>query len=466
MPPRRLDPTPERPPALAPAEDRYWDRDDLDRELHRVFDVCHSCRMCLSYCPSFPELFRRIDGQVAAGRAHGAEALDDGDLRAVVDACYQCKLCYVQCPYTADEGHPCLIDYPRVALRAKAQRARRDGVTLQDLLLGEPQALGAMTAGPQARLANLVSASRLVRAPAERLAGISAEFPLPPFATEPFEAWFRRHEQARDAREEATDAPVDEGLEVALFPTCYGSFNVTGPSVAAVRVLEAHGVRVHVPPGQTCCGMPNLDGGDVERAQAKARTNVRALLPLVRRGVPVLIPGPTCSYVLSKEYPGLLRTEEARALADASIDLMKWIDRELRRKKRLAPAKLPLGRLAYHAPCHLRAQKIAFPAAQILAALGAELTVVQQCSAVDGTWGMKSQWYELGRRYAQKMVRELREQRDEGAALAVTDCPLAALRIAREVEVPVLHPIEVLARAYGLDEPAPPRAPSPGRAAP
>jgi glycerol-3-phosphate dehydrogenase subunit C len=158
-----LDPNPRQKPCYSPTDDRYWDRDDLDYELHRVFDVCHSCRLCLSYCPSFPELFGRIDGYVAKGKAHGAERLDAEDIQAVVDACFQCKLCYIKCPYTEDEGHSWMLDYPRLALREKANRARRDGVTIQDKVLGEPQLLGALTAGPQAKIANLVSANRLLR---------------------------------------------------------------------------------------------------------------------------------------------------------------------------------------------------------------------------------------------------------------------------------------------------------------
>ena len=56
-----------------------------------------------------------------------------------------------------------MLDVPRLLTREKAQRARRNGVTLQDRVLGEPQLLGQMTAGPMARVANLVNANRLVR---------------------------------------------------------------------------------------------------------------------------------------------------------------------------------------------------------------------------------------------------------------------------------------------------------------
>jgi len=437
-----IDPNPKQKPTYAPIEDRYWDPVDLDQEIHRIFEVCHTCRMCLSYCPSFPDLFARVDGYIAKGKAVGAETLNAEDITSVVDHCFQCKLCYIKCPYTEDEGHSWLLDFPRIALREKALRARRDGVKLQDQFLGEPQLLGEMTAGPQARIANFVNANSLVRKGMEKAVGVSAKFPLPQFATVPFPKWFAEHLAA------AENEDLGENGEVVLFATCYLDYNTTGPAIAAVKVLEHNGVRVHQAEGQTCCGMPNLDGGDIPRAQEKARQNVAALIEHARAGRDIVVPGPTCSYMMSKEYEGLLGTEDAKLVASKVVDLMKWIDVNLRRTKKMKREfKNPLGKVALQAPCHLRAQKIAFPSVQILEATGAEVELIQQCSAVDGTWGMKEQYYQLGRRYAQKLLRDMREAE---AKLHVTDCPLSALRIHHELGVEVVHPIEALARAYGL----------------
>ena len=443
-----LDPNPKRPPAYSPTEERFWDAKDLEQEIKRIFDICHSCRMCLSYCPSFPDLFARVDGYIAKGVARGAETLNDADITSVVDNCYQCKLCYIKCPYTEDEGHNWLVDYPRIAMREKAVRARRDGVTLQDQVLGEPQLLGDLTAGPQANIANFVNVNRLVRKGVEATLGISARFPLPPFATQPFGAWWRDHEKKNASARGTTE--TGDRIEVALFPTCYGEYNTTGPAIAAVRVLEAHGIRVFYPEGMTCCGMPNLDGGDVPRAQQKVRDNVKALLPHVRAGRKVLVPGPTCSYMMTKEWAELVDDPEAKEVAAACMDLMKWVDVELRRKKKLKKkVKDALHRVAIQAPCHLRAQKIAFPSVQVLESLGAEVELVQECSAVDGTWGMKAQYYDLGRRYAMKMVRSMK---DAEAGTFVTDCPLSALRITHETGKPCMHPIEAVALALGLED--------------
>jgi glycerol-3-phosphate dehydrogenase subunit C len=63
---------------------------------------------------------------------------------------------------------------------------------------------------------------------------------------------------------------------------------------------------------------------------------------------------------------------------------------------------------------------------------------------------MKAQYYELGRKYAQKLKRGIENLEP---ALVVTDCPLSALRIQKENELTPLHPAEALARAYGIKEP-------------
>src|SRR5579859_604715 len=159
----KIDLRPAQPPAASPNEDRYWDPRDLEAEMRRTFEICHGCRMCVGYCGTFPDLFARVDRDIEQRGATGAELLDAEAFASASELCWQCKLCYVKCPYTKDEGHEWQLDVPRMLLREKAQRARRDGVTLQDRVLGEPQLMRRMTAGPQARIANFVTANRLVR---------------------------------------------------------------------------------------------------------------------------------------------------------------------------------------------------------------------------------------------------------------------------------------------------------------
>ena len=105
---------PAQPPAVDPNDSRYWDARDLEQELRRTFQICHECRMCVTYCGSFPLLFDAVDRDIEAGRAEGAELLGPDTVRAVTDHCWQCKLCYIKCPYTEDEGARELLDFPRL----------------------------------------------------------------------------------------------------------------------------------------------------------------------------------------------------------------------------------------------------------------------------------------------------------------------------------------------------------------
>jgi glycerol-3-phosphate dehydrogenase subunit C len=434
---------PARPPATSPSDDRYWDERDLEAELRRTFQVCHECRMCVNYCGSFPELFARVDRDIEAGKALGAEALDDGDMREVVDRCWQCKVCYIKCPYTPDEGASELLDFPRLMLREKVVRARREGVSLLDRALGEPQRIGALGSGIAAPLGNFVQTSRLLRKVQEKAVGISADFPLPAFKQQTFRSWLKRHREPPRA---------GEAGEVVLFTTCYGEYHVPEVPIAAVRVLEHASFRVRVV-DETCCGMPNLDGGDLAGFRQKVRANVAALLPLVRAGARVLVTQATCGYTLKREWIENADEPGAREIAAATFDLMEFL--ELERKEKRLPTEFDegLGTVAYHAPCHLRAQKIGSPGARLLGRIpDTEVRVVEQCSAVDGTWGMKARWYEMGRRYAQKLVRAVAEGEPD---LCVSDCGLSALRIQRETGRRTIHPVEALARAYGLDRAAP-----------
>jgi len=449
---------PKTPPAQAPSDPRFFDERDLEAELKRTFQICHECRMCVGFCGSFPDLFRRIDRDIESGRAEGAELLGAADFKSVVDECWQCKLCYVKCPYTKDDGAYELLDFPRLMGRAKAVEARRDGVPIVDRVLGEPQLVGALGAGFAAGPTNLINKNRLLRKVQEKVAGISSEFPLPPMASETFSSWFASHSKVSRAGEAGT---------VVLFSTCYGEFNTPGMAIAAVKVLEHNGFRVLMPGAPveegksatgeaTCCGMPNLDGGDVDAFVRKVQKNVDALYPQVKAGLKIVVPGPTCGYTMKREWPEYLPTAETRAVAEATMDLMEFLVDLGKKKKLVLEFKKELGAVAYHMACHLRAQKIGAPGQRVLSKVpGTDVTLVEECSAVDGTWGMKAAHYQTGRRYAQKLARGVI---DVEPSLVVSDCTLAGLRLDFEAKgagqaVKVVHPVEALALAYGIYEP-------------
>jgi glycerol-3-phosphate dehydrogenase subunit C len=437
---------PDQPPAASPNDPRYWDAVDLEGELKRVFQICHECRMCVGYCGTFPSVFAAVDRDIEKRGAEGAEKLTAPDFMRASDLCWQCKLCYIKCPYTEDEGASELLDFPRLMAREKAQRARREGVAVVDKVLGEPGVIGKLGGGVMAPLTNFVNRNRLMRKVAEMVTGVAAEFPLPPLDPEPFPRWMAKHQP-----------PLDAGAagEVILFSTCYGDYNQTSVSRAAVGVLEHQGYRVLRPQGEVCCGMPNLDGGDVDAMVKKVRANVEVLLPHVQAGKKIVVPAPTCSYTMRKEWPLYVDTPEVHAVSAATMDLMQFLDWLRRERKLKKDFKRSLGPVSYHTACHLRAQKIAYPGMRVLGLVpDTDVRLVEQCSAVDGTWGMKAEYYEMGRKYAQKLVDGIleddRDTPDGTKPLVVSDCALASLRILRETGRRVLHPVEAISEAYGL----------------
>jgi Fe-S oxidoreductase len=276
------------------------------------------------------------------------------------------------------------------------------------------------------------------------MVGIHKKRNLPRFHRQTFSTWFARR---RPVAAPAAGAPA----RVALFATCPVEYNEPAIGRATVAVLEHNGVDVALP-AQRCCGMPYLDGGAVEEARGLVRDNVRTLAAAVREGREIVSPGPTCSYMLKQEYPWLDGSEDAKLVAAHTRDLFEYLA-GLHAAGRLDTRfARPVGPITYHVPCHLRAQNIGTRSADVLRAIpGARVDVVERCSAVDGTWGFKKEYYELSLKVAQPLFDAIAAA---GAPVTATDCPLAALQIEQGTGVKARHPVQVLAEAYGLDDTA------------
>ncbi|PYN21487.1 MAG: anaerobic glycerol-3-phosphate dehydrogenase subunit C [Candidatus Rokuibacteriota bacterium] len=424
----------------------FWQLGAVDKELRRVYDVCGGCRRCLPLCPSFKVLFDRMDVDAVDG---DVEKLPASDVKEVVDLCYQCKLCFNHCPYTPP--HRWEIDFPRLMLRARAAEARKNGVTLQDRFLGNADLVGRL-GSLGAPLSNWMNELGVHRAFMQAIAGIHKKRNLPKFQRPTFTAWFKRHAKrtaapGSSARGRAP-APVPAARKVALFATCSVDYYEPATGRAAVRVLERNRVDVSLP-AQRCCGMPYLDGGAVDEAKALIRDNVRSLAAAVREGRQIVVPGPTCSYMLKREYPWLDGSDDAKLVAANTRDLFEYLAKLQAAGELDTNFARPVGAVTYHVPCHLRAQNIGHKSADVLGAIpGASVDVVEKCSAVDGTWGFKTEYYEL----SLKLAKPLFDAINTGAPTAATDCPLAALQIEHGTGRKSKHPIEVLAAAYGLED--------------
>jgi len=418
-----------------PNDPVYWDRKAVDAEIERVFEICHGCRLCFNLCPSFPALFKSVDGH-------------DGDVRKVsltetnevIDLCYQCKLCYVKCPYTPDDKHSFQLDFPRLMMRANAVRKKADPGTIRDRLrtamLTRPNLvgeIGGMTAG----VANWANRQAPLRWGMEMTLGIHRGKILPDFHGETFESW-------RTQR----GTPEGDPTQAVLFHTCFVNHNIPQLGRDIIEVFSKNGVSLGCPK-QNCCGMPAVEAGDIELAKSMARSNVESLFPYVADGRKVLAVNPTCSYMMRKEYAELLGTPEAKAFAAATMDVSEFLWQRKQQGNFNRDFLSSPGKIAYHVPCHLKAQNIGFRSRDVMRLIpGAQVRLVEQCSGHDGTWAMKKEFFPLSMLAGKKAFDEMREA---DAEVLATDCPLAAIQFDQALGVRPIHPIQVLARAYRPD---------------
>ncbi|HET9072436.1 MAG TPA: heterodisulfide reductase-related iron-sulfur binding cluster [Acidimicrobiales bacterium] len=430
-----------------PRHPAYFDETDLRGELTRVYDLCHGCRLCLSLCPSFPTLFDLIDAKDGA-----VDALTAAEQDRVVDECYQCKLCYVKCPYVPP--HEWELDFPRLMLRAEAVRRKHHGslrekVTTQ--ALGRTDLLGRV-ATATAPLTNkaLEQPGSAVRRVMDKVVGVAAERVLPPYARVRFTTWFKRRAAAGAAR-----LGRPEQGKAAIFPTCLVEYQAPGVGQDLVKVYERNGVSCSLVDGAGCCGAPFLHAGDFDGFLAQARRNVPALAAAVRAGRDIVVPQPTCGYVLKRDYPEYVDTADARLVGEHTFDASEY----LWRLHKGEGTQLDTGfagqvpaTTAYHVPCHLQAQNIGLRSRDLLKLTGTKVTVVNKCSGIDGMWGLRADNYELSRKVAQPLKAAL-EKAD--AEVVAGDCHLANGAIVQETGRAPRHPLQQLARAYGIEEEAP-----------
>ena len=423
--------------------DEFYDEQALYEELERVYDICHGCRRCFNLCHAFPTLFDAVD----ESESMELDTVPREVYWDVVDHCYLCDMCYMsKCPYVPP--HEWNVDFPHLMLRAKAQRFRKEGARKRDKILAATDKVGNLAGIPvvvQAVNATMKSSSG--RKLVEKMLDVHHEAPVPAYHAKTARKRLREHQNETGATAEAGATTTGK---VLLYTTCYGNRNLPELVEDLTAVLGHNGIPVAIAEKEVCCGMPKLELGDLEGVDQARRINIPILASWVDKGFDIVTPIPSCTLMYKQELPLMFPDDEdVIKVRDAMFDPFEYLMLRHKDGKLNTEFKHSLGDVAYQVPCHLRVQNIGLKTRDVLELVPeTKVQVIERCSGHDGTYAVKSEFHDVARKIARPVVGKVKKSE---AQHFVSDCPMAAEQIARDLDQHNAEsPIGLLKAAYGL----------------
>jgi Fe-S oxidoreductase len=430
----------------------FYDQAALEKEMERVFDICHGCRRCVSLCGSFPTLFDLVD----EGPTGELDGVPKEKYKAVVDQCYLCDMCFMtKCPYVPP--HEWNLDFPHLMLRAKAVHFHQHGASGTDKLLTSTDRIGMFAGIPiVTQTVNAMNKTAPVRKMLENVAGIDQKAWMPDFAPKKFRSTARSN----------TALPVIDGAKtpgkVAIYATCYINYNEPGVGHDLVKVLEHNAIPYVVLEKEACCGMPKLEIGDLASVAQLKNINAPVLARLAREGYAIVTPIPSCTLMFKQELP-LMFPEDAdlKLIQDAMWDPFEYL--VARHKDGLLKTDFregALGTVSYHIPCHGRVQNVGKKTEEFLKLVPkTTVNTVERCSGHSGLWGTRKEFHGMAMKIGKPVFKRMAEAKPDYVS---SDCQLAGHHIeqgialhAREAlggKAPTMaHPLTLARIAYGLD---------------
>ncbi|MFE3036301.1 FAD-binding and (Fe-S)-binding domain-containing protein [Streptomyces canus] len=450
------------------------DGGDFSAAVRRCVGVA-KCRTTASsgpavMCPSF-----RVTGEEAhstRGRARllhemlAGEPVTDGwrstEVRDALDLCLSCKGCRSDCPVGVD-----MATYKAEFLHHHYAGRRRPA---SHHSMGRlPEWLRRVDRVRAAAVVNALAAVRPFAALAKRLGGITPERRIPKVATETFSRWWDgRIAPARDAPGRSAS---DTGDLVILWPDTFTEHLSPSVGQAAVRVLEAAGLRVALPPtvhlekapvgdgrtvaldpvsllrgrGRVCCGLTYVSTGQLDRARTVLRRTLDLMTPVLDTRAPVVVLEPSCAAALRTDLPELLHDDpRAARLASRVLTFAEALER-------LAPDWRPpaLNRpVVGQTHCHQHAVLGDTTDRRLREAAGLTGDLSGGCCGLAGNFGFEKGHFEVSRACAEEqLLPSVRQAPRDAVVLA--DGFSCRTQLEQLAGVRGRHLAEVLAEALG-----------------
>jgi FAD/FMN-containing dehydrogenase/Fe-S oxidoreductase len=416
-------------------------------EIESSARTCNGCGICRTTSPDtrMCPIFRMNPREEASPRAKAniLRGLLSGNLpgdtllqdvcKEVADLCVHCHMCRLECPAN--------VDIPKLMLEAKAAYVNTNGLTLHDRLLTRIDTLAAL-AGRLPGIANWAFGHPQVRWLLEKVTGIAQGRKLPRLARRSFlqhAAMRRLHHPMRTA-----------GEKIVYFVDTYANHFDTQLGEALVAVMRHNGVAVYVRQDQVQAGMPMIAAGAIDLARDVATRNVATLAESVRQGYTIVATEPSAVLALTHEYPTLLdNDEDAISVAQHTQEACHYLwQMHIRGRLKLdfQPQRISVG---YHVPCHLRALGVGAPAENLLRLVpGMKVNRIEKgCSGMAGLWGIKRENYRASLRAGLELISTVR---DGPFQIGTTECSTCKMQMEQGSTKPTVHPVKLLALAYGL----------------
>ncbi len=414
----------------------FYDEESLNKELERVFDICHGCRRCVNLCQSFPTLFDLVD----ESDTMEIDGVDKADYKKVVDQCYLCDLCYMtKCPYVPP--HEWNVDFPHLMLRAKATHFKNHGASFRDKVLTSTDTVGKMSTIPVVNtVVNTLNENAGFRKILQSQLGVHEDAVVPKY-----------YSPTMRQRLKNTKAAEQSEAKVALFTTCYGNFNSPHLGEDLVKVFHHNDIDVELVPSECCCGMPKLELGDLETVRQHKEYNIPILARLADQGYKITALVPSCVLMFKQELPLMFPDDaEVKKVQEAFVDPFEYLVMRHKAGALKLDFKESLGDISYHVACHLRVQNIGLKARDILTLIpDTNVHAQERCSGHDGTYAVKVESHEKAVKIGRPVARKVDQLK---APHFASDCPMAANHIAHIAESvgEARHPISLLRQAYGI----------------
>ncbi|MGA2033422.1 MAG: anaerobic glycerol-3-phosphate dehydrogenase subunit C [Thermoguttaceae bacterium] len=421
----------------------------LNWDPARVVEATAACNRCgecrtqaagVRMCPIFrfapaEEASPRAKANIIRGCLTGKVELSwltSDEFKQVADLCIHCHSCRLECPAG--------VDIPALMRESKGAYVAANGLRFADWLMTRLDLLAAL-AGPIAPAANWAIRNRQMRWLMEKTLGIAQGRKLPRITSRNF--------LRRAARRRLTRPTRRHGRKIVYFVDLYANYHDPQLAEALVAVMEHNGISVYVHPEQKPSGMASIACGALDHARALARHNVAILSEAIRQGYHVVATEPAAALCLTHEYPQLLDDEDARFLAAHASEACSYLWKMHTQGSLQLDFQPITATLGYHTPCMLRALNVGSPGENLLGLIpGLRLRHVEQgCSGMAGTFGLLQKNYRSSLRAGWGLISRLR---DPALQAGVTECSACRIQMEQGTTKRTIHPLKLLALAYGL----------------